>query len=549
MATQSLEGTLSINTLNNALVKTCQFKYVESMKTYFLNGLISEVNNVRMPTNGFFSDENPEYKQDLINLYNGTFGVFDYVNEIPESVKVSQGALLDSVHFGYDMATGTYALYTMNPGIFISDMALMPEKVLSQIFEKNRLGQLKCYRIDLEYVKMGEDSIITYKLVNHRKDIDDLDTVMLVPLIASMSLAVILNKFINSGVVLKTRQDIGGVTKVRCITHNQDVLKAFCDVPDAVTDSLKAEYFFFKAFFYAPVIGAPSTTAMVTNINFFNLEEIRKVKNTRELSSYGVQKAKDGVESLVTETLVKSKLLTLKENDPEEYLRILDRLPNLGTIIPLSFQENITAAQFSTYLHTIKRDALAKVVKVLDLEEAISNQRLLYTGCKPLENWAINTLVYALNNFICKIIIRKKDFTLSAITCTNNQALLMAMYGEDYFSKYESIGVRLSSALQEANTLGRSLEDALNAYGFKDLDPSELSSRANAILSENVNVSKSEAYEEAIYEAYDVKKKAKSESNNILVRTVNAYLTGKGSEEYYRSVDTNKIVSVLVFSN
>lgn len=554
---EKLEGVLNTKELEGRLMKTKQFTHPDEMKTHFLERLSSEGHNISMPTNGYFAEITPAYRQELINLYNGTFGVYEGVTSIPDDLKVSQGALLDSLHFGVDIQTEEFALYTMNPGLFIPEMTILTDKMLKLIFEKNKIGEVKALRVDLAYKMLkqtpddcsgSDDYEVSFKLVNHRKVIDDNEQVLLVPVIGSIMLSSVIQDFIKRGYVLKTVQDTLNMEKVRCITNSSDVLKKYCDTPEAVSDKLKAEFFPYKAFFYAPVIGAPSTTAMVTNVNLFKLCELKKLSSTRELTQLGVQKPKDPVDSMVQESVVKTILMELKRNNPDELVRVVNKLPRRDELMPNVGEEEITEKHIASYLHTIKRADMVKVFKVVPgASDLFKTRREAFTKCEHFTGTGgeLNAL---LKTSICRVIIRKADFTLSSITCTNSRDILMKLYGENYFAEYEGFSVRLRAALSDYNDLGRPFEDAMNAYGLEELANDTVMKSAESLVKEGKCTSITDALEEAAYASLQKKKASSAQTSNIMVRTTDAYLTGNGAEDYYRYIDPSKIVNVFVLS-
>lgn len=565
---EKLEGFLNTKELEGRLMKTKQFTHPNEMKTHFLERLSSEGHNISMPTNGYFAEITPAYRQELINLYNGTFGIYEGVTSIPDDLKVSQGALLDSLHFGVDVQKEEFALYTMNPGLFIPEMAILTDKMLKLIFEKNKIGEVKALRVDLAYkvnvlrVDLAckllkhppadctglDDYKVSFKLVNHRKVIDDNEQVLLVPVMGSIMLSTVIQDFIKRGYVLKTVQDTLNMEKVRCITNSSDVLKKYCDTPEAVSDKLKAEFFPYKAFFYAPVIGAPSTTAMVTNVNLFKLCELKKLSSTRDLTQLGVQKPKDPIDSMVQESVVKTILMELKRNNPDELVRVVNKLPRRDELMPNVGEEEIMEKHIATYLHTIKRADMVKVFKVVPgASDLFKTRREAFTKCERFTGTGeeLNAL---LKTSLCRVIIRKTDFTLSSITCTNSRDILMKLYGENYFAEYEGFSVRLRAALSDYNDLGRSFEDAMNAYGLEELANDTVMKSADSLVKEGKCTSITDALEEVAYALMQKKRSARAQTSNIMVRTTDAYLTGNSAEDYYRYIDPSKVVNVFVLS-
>lgn len=539
----SNSGILKVAELQERLLKTYQFKHYKDIDTFFINRI--KTGNISIPTNGFYCEDLvPEHKQELIELYDKTFGVFDKVELIPEAVKVSQGALLDGLHYGYDVNSNTFELYTMNPGLFDSDMLILSDKMLKDIFKKNLNGDLKCLRVDLEYYQNVEDSAVTYKFVNHRKVIDDESNVLLVPVVAGIRLCSAIMSFLDRGMVLKVTQDIGGVSKVRCITQDKEILKHYSDSPEIIEGmSTRAQYYPYKGFLYAPVIGAPSTTAMVTNIHLFNLEEIRRVNSYKELQELGIQKAKNGLEILITELSIETCLMQLKGNDQESFEKVIEKLPKFKEFTANMELEDISTKTVASYLHSVKNADVKKMLTVVPgAKDKFDNLASMFTKTTPI---SVEEMKLCIGTGVVKVIIKKADFTLSSIICTNSSKVLSMVYGENYVSHYEGFSVRVRGAINYYKGTGNvNLKEAFLRYGF-------LQAEAGAI-NESFRGSKSLPTEDEITEvAYAVcgkKQTASKQSDNIMVRTLDAYISKGKAVDYYRYIDPSRVVSAILIS-
>lgn len=547
MATkQKLEGTINLSELEAELRKTLQFQTLsEPLQKFFVENL-SKNKAVEMPTNGFCTQVCLEYRQKLLNLYDGTFGTFKEVNDVPDEVKVSQAALLDSLCFGVDSATMESALYTMNPGIFIPDMKILPDKTLKTIVEKNKVGLTKSFRVDTEYqINQGTYTSMTYKLVNHKTDIDDETDVLLVPVISSIMLSALLRTSMKRGAVLKLTQDIGGMSKVRCVTENEKMLKNYCDTPEVV-EGMTADYFPYKAFCYFPVLGAPSNTAMMTKVNLFNLEGVERIESKSEITALGVQKPKDVIESMAQENVLKSHLMYLQYHENgDEFYNILQKLPHREEYMPNL--DDISEGQLASYLHSIKRADLKAIIKKLKLEERVEERESLFKKCKQVDLSDPDTLTQILKSSLVRVLIRKKDGTFSNITCTNNPKILEKVYGENYFRYYESFGSRMHRAFNERKS-NEDLVELLNKYGFDDIDTRSVVEQGNKAYMEGEYKDIEDAWEDALYEAYGKKKRASSTANSIMVRSIDAYLKGGSAIDYYKNIDPEKIVKAFLLS-
>ena len=545
---------LKIAELQNKLMKTFQFQHYKSIDSYFIEGIKN--GEVNIPTNGFYcTNLVPEHKQELIDLYDRTFGLYDGINDIPESIKVSQGALLDGLHYGYNLGTESFELYTMNPGLFDSDMLTLPEKMLNDIFKKNLVGELKSLRVDIEYQQSNKDDVIaselTYKLVNHRKAVNDNEEevgtknaneiVILVPVIAGIRLCSAIMSFLEKNFTLKVTQTVDGLPKIRCITQNKDILKHYCD-DEAVVEAMNttAQYYPYKGFFYVPVVGAPSVTSMVTNVNLFKLEGISKVNSYKEMQQMGIQKAKNGLETVISEIAIKTCLSQLKGNDYALYEETIDKIPNFKAFLTDKGIEEVSEKTIATYLHSSKHSDTKKMLSVVpNAKDKFNKLSGMFTKTTPI---AVSELKDILKTNAVKVLVKKADFTLSSMICTNSPEILSMVYGENYVAYYEGFSVRVRKAIEEYRN-GVSLKEAFLKYGF-----STASAEAIAL---SFNESANPTDEEITNVAYTIAEKkqtASKQSDNIMVRTLDAYISENKVIDYYKYIDPNRVLSAFMLS-
>lgn len=543
MATKSIVGRVRSTQLEQNLSSTIVADYVKEIDSFLMSQLQCKGYNILLPSMQYFIDTiAPESKERFIDLYNRTMGLEDGVEYIPDAVKAIQGALFDGLCFGYEVATDTVALYTMNFDLLMNDLDVNRD-MASMCIKSNILGQFKAFRIDVEY-EVGPETF-SFKAVNHRKVLDD-ENIILLPYIGCVRLMKMLESFLVSGAVLKVVQEYSGVTKVRYVTRNTSVLAKFCDVPSAVK-GLEPSFFPLRAFFYAPVLGAPSSTAMVTNIHLFNLCEVRKIKADR-VGNLGIERPTDPMRSLMEERMFTSAMHTLIVNNPMVAAEVVTRLPK-GTEVFASV-ENVSelgSSAFSKYLHGLsqeERDTAMKAVPgaVEDLERVMT----VLGGGTPtmIDSGELGDVRELLRNHVCRFLIRKKDCTLSSMIGTNNTKILSQIYGPDYFGKYESFGVRIYEVFDEV-VQGRDIESALSSNGF------ECTSGVAGKLKELFEASGGEMSEKVRFEAadllgYKTRSSNRSDSNSIMFRTLDATITENGVDHYYKNIDPDKIVNVLV---
>lgn len=557
----NIVGVVQASALDVKLGKTIMGKFVGEIDNYFIERFkVTDGDNVAIPTLSVFTESIPQLKQAYIDLYNATMGLESGVENIPDNLKASQGALLDGLCYGYEIETGKYAIYTMNFNLLI-DMKLDTADMAKQCMDKNKKGEVKAYRIDVKYI--NDPSSFSFKTVNHRKAIDDEEEVLLVPYLACARLMKIIESFMNSNMVIKTVQDKAGFKKVRCITKNEKVLSKYCDDENAIK-YIEPKYFPMKAFFYAPVIGAPSTTAMVTNINLFDLTEIKKLKSVTELKKFGVEPAKNPIFTMVSETIITNSLIKLKARDIEDFSTLIHSLPKAEELFEVTYDNDVSEVMISKYLHSITNEEYKEVIEILSKSEKnlqvnvmkeTERQVMFFNENREMSETELSNLYNTLKGHICKFLIQKEDCTLSSVIGTNNPEILKELYGSNYFGEYESKGVRVRAAAEEI-TMGRPIEMVLSDYGFE--------SKAYDIEAFNIEVTgleiqgmeKGKAVEQVLSDRVDYRPRTSTTYNPdiLTLRTCTAYraLNEETGElvvhDYYKNIDINKVLRATILS-
>ena len=348
--------------------------------------------------------------------------------------------------------------------------------------------------------------------------------------------------------ILKTKQNLHGAEKIRVITKNKRILQEFCDDPYAPT-VVSPMFFPLKGFFYAPVVGAPSTTAMVTNIDLFKLDELKKISDASGIRRLGIEKPESAIHAMVSEQVICGTLMGIKASDPERFIKIIHSLPRYNEI--LGEDENAyTNYNISKYLHSITKDEIYRVIsKVPGADKEIGYRMNLFSDPVPAEVSNTSDIRDLLRGHVLKFILKKKDCKLSSITCTNDDTMLRSIYGRDYFAKYEGFNIRFSRFI-DALTDGVDVKEALIEYGFS-ADPEILEKIDELTKADSVDEkSFGEALRQVVAENEGVRLRSSSkDSDNIIVRLLNAYIDEDGKvQDYYRSIDPDAIVDILILS-
>lgn len=530
--------------VDNFLNRSVQGAMLDDILKYILESIRTGNKSIQIPVLQRMFELFPNFKKKCIDAYNGVFGLNEYVTEIPDDIKASQGAVLDGLCIMYDFESGkNLGIVTLNNRLIDpSDEELVDNKVEAKIMENNRVGLIYSYRFDFEYTNYGPE-MATVKCVKHRTKIDE-ETVILIPLVATIALAYIIKNQMNKGKMLAVRLvSSNGEEKRRIITENSEYLAHYCDSPSAC-NGLTSEYYYMGSFMYAPALGAPSTTAMKTRVDFLNLENVVAVSSYDQCAKFGVQKVKDPMVSLFKEQAILSSLASIKVNNPDAYTNIIMKLPD-SHVFRNMMDGDIDTRVISNYLHSVSEGKATELLKAIPGAKESYEKRMSIVGegttSRPIP---VTDLYSELRQHIVKVVWKKANGVYASSICTNCNKILREIYGEDYFSKYESVGVRISNAVSDIKDLGTSIEVACKTYGFDD-------SVIEKLKSADVNGD----LEGEFYEALGKKKRASSKyGGTITARTLGGYLGGKvdegnvnaRAEDYYISIDTTHLVRAEV---
>lgn len=536
------------------LKSTLISNYVDSVNNYLIKQLNSQRGNISLPTMQNFLEMNPGYKEELVSLYSEKMYNVPGYETVDVDTMITQAALFDGICFVYDSFKDEYCLATMNLDI-LYDFKI-EYNMLRQIMMKNLRGVAKGYRIDIEYSNSGEN--FSFKAVNaHDFDIDDSlpDTspnkrFFLVPYIFVVQLMKMIEAKLNKGSILRIHQNVRGTEKVRFVSKNKDVLSKMCDIPEAVRN-VSTRYFPLKGFFYAPVVGAPSTTAMVTNINIFDIEKI-KVASEEDFKKYSVHKPVNPVKDLIGETLVSNKLMCIKSIDEDRFTSIIDKLPYRDNLLPKNAMQ-ISEVGISKYMHSLTPKGINMVYNVVEVINELDRRMKLFNGeYRVMTQNDINNINKILKERICRIVIQRKDCKLSSVMCTNNTNVLKYIYGDDYVKVYEGFNMKYYAFYNRLNYIYNEddiTSDLLDTYGLPcdDEDVEYVKDYFN--YKKDPDILKRYFAERLGIDVKRTNSFANIEKNGlVLSRSLSAYVNVDGDVvDYYKYIDRKHIVSGIIF--
>lgn len=536
----------SVGTLESMLQKyTSQYQFASDFTNYVLNCIKS--GDIGMPTMEYCRQNFKGYTDTLIKVYHAAFDSFKGVEEIPDSIKVAQGAVLDGFMYMYDAANAELkGICSANPLLLGDEVDGSYDKLLKKIFKKNQEGEIFGYRLDFTYNDYSNTEG-EFKIVNHRTVMDE-ESVVVVPYIVGDVICATVNKLLQGGGMVAFKQTLpNGSVKVRATSNNVEHLKHYSDDPLAV-EGLQVEYYPLQGFIYIPSMGAPSTTAMMSRVDFFNLDKIARLKGYEDCRRLGIQKSRDGIDELFKEQAIIQSLAEMKFRDPEEFSKTVKRLPNAGIVIGDVAEEDIGVTTISNYLHTSTRGIENKALKVVkgatpryELRKALITGESMAIDPKEIRSYLGKSLI--------KVIWKKANGKYASGVVTNSENILSRVYGKEYFSRYESTGVRISAMVREFE--GRTftiedLENCLERYGFN----------RNLALDVLENMGDMDL-EESMYVVTGSTRRTSSYSDiTVTARTIDGYLIkepeGSVSEfksyDYYTSIDLSHVVRAIVIA-
>ena len=562
--------------LEKRIGDTIMGTYSREMDAMYKAQMSSKLGTISIPSLQLFATMAKGLREQLIDLYNRQMNGVKGFEQIGDDIKFAQGALMDGLCYVCDLKSGAVTIGTMNFDI-LCDLDIEFD-LRKQIMEKNLKGIIKAYRIDIEYI--NGDQEFTFKAVNarnydideHKPDTDETKQFALAPYIAGVRLMKLCEAILRSGKIMRVRQSNDGAVKIRFLTEDIEVLSDYCDDPVAVS-AVKSNYFPLKGFFYAPVVGAPSTTAMVSRVNLFDIDNIRAAAR-EHIDAAGIRKPANPIRDLIGDRYFVSAMLELKGKDPEGFANMLKRLSYQGKLI--KNPEMVDARELSAYLHGVTPAAVEKAYRLTGVDSKINHAMEYFEGkTRPMTEEELANIQDTLKENICKFTIRKNDCSLGSVFATNNKHLLGGLYGADYFGIYESFGARvgrieqfLKEMFEEVNagndcTVGSVLwNDALFEISeqmklpfddeiFEDLvdkakeyqaDGADAYVRHMKALFANlcgVDLKRSEAASKAAAENKD--------NGTFMCRSLAAYVDENGKVvEYYKNLSISKIVSALV---
>lgn len=557
---------MNIQEINSMVFRSVLSEHKDSIKRYFLENYRSSDVNFYIPILDIILDGNDGMVNSLLNVYNKKMEGVD-TSSIDMDVKLAQAVALDGLMAGFNVEKGcVFQLYTANTKPFgIEDDARFTKE---KILELNKQGVVHCVRVDIKYTTGTNNFDV--KLVNTNKNTRvDLycegvrsGRFYVTPYIVIDFAIRFFQSLLNTSNALEVTQIKDDLVKTRLISDNKDVLKKYADL-ESFAETLEPLYYPLEGFFYAPVVGADSTTLGLTRIDLLDVSYIKEITNIN------MPKAKSGKDLLIKRSVVYSMLSDLYYKDKDTYKEIVSNIPNKDNKLSgLEFTEGEGIPRVSSlvsYLRSLDSEDMEKVEKLIPgFTDKVDSAKEVLSGNNLCE-WTVSEGVASsltdgssfkmeegfkeiLKDGIYRVTIVKSNGLPSVLTVTNSDYYLKKLYGKNYFINYESQAVRLKF-LENSILTPTSLNGALDYYGFDILDDyvkNEVIYLLHENKEEGIALMKSNLVDMVSGNKVVVKKKAAARSgNNNLVLSRLAF---SSSGEYYRYIDITKVTKIIKVS-
>ena len=448
-------------------------KYTSEIKQMLVKNINKE--SFVVPTLFTFLREFSGFRDTLITNYNSSYP-YEKSEGVSVDVKVYQSAMDEGIVFAYNLETQKLSIYTSRIrtlNLIDKQNKFDKEKTL----EKNLKGIVHCMRLDVSYIGNDETDI---ELKATTKDKITPETHVLIPFLVFHLIEKLIEHSFKKGRVLKITQNLNGVLKERFLTENPLILANHNENGSVIAN--ESWYFSGCGYFYAPVLGAPSNTSGMSRVDILNIEKIQLVEGTTNLCEV----AKSSNEALFAPQIFSWILRSLIDKDEQKARQFLNLLCRLESV--KSKVANIDTEDIQEY-----KDKVLKATSLLtesELEEIKSAFSLIYLDrlehyrsiLKEYQPIAVPETLEQLERLLktgaYKITLITSGSKLSVVYCTNNSGILRKLYGDDFDTKFESVGnrIRKVNKLLEANP-DQSMGELLVKYNLPidcNLEPPEI---------------------------------------------------------------------------
>lgn len=453
-------------------------KYTEDVQKFILGSVNKEV--FVIPTLNTFIIEFKGFKEALLESYEKNYSNAKGYNKVKDSedfnyVRLYQAAMDEGMVFAYNIESQKLGLYSSRVRTLNK---INPENKFNKekTLDNNLKGVIHCMRLDVTYVGNDETDVEIKSTV---RDKITPDTHILIPFNVMHTLGRLFEINFRNGKILKVTQSLNGVIKERYLTENPSILSKYNE--DGRVVNGESWYFTGVGSLYAPVLGAPSNTVGLSRVDFINIEKIAVVKDNDSL----VEVSKGSMESLFSPLIYSWILKSLIDKDEEKALRFLgflyrneyikSKYPNLQADTLKEFSGKILKA--IGYLTEEEKEEIKAQFSLTYLNR-LNHYENIFNKYESVEiPKDLDALDKMLKEGGYKVTVITSESKLSVMYCTNNDKLLSLVYGDDYKTKYTSIGVRVREVnrlIAEGKGTAEELKAKYNIAQEHDLTPPEI---------------------------------------------------------------------------
>lgn len=475
-------------------------------------------------------------------------------------IQLLQGALFTSLLYGYHIPSGKVGLYTADEKV-ITAISPSYEFKIDKTYDLNANGVLHALRVDISYDSISDFTPkLTRLTVKTNLVANDY---IFVPLVSVHALYSIIEQRLNAGKVAFTKQVRAGVKKERFITKNATVLRKYSDDKKfASSISSKSYPQLMRHIAYFPVVGATSYTTGLTAIDLLLLDKLAFVKDSGSLVEVSEFTP---IVKLIAISLITNELARVySESSISQYNTYIEGIVDIisqstfldlveeiddksdllqDAIISLKASTNIVRGLSDEHLKSVWAMLSSKGVidtsKTKSIIENLSKgfEKLITSDYRDLGvNISKQDLYSELDSGVLKVVVTKKDGSFSTMYVTNNHDVLSQVYGGDYISRFESMGVKIKKAEHYLGEGELTFDEVMEGVGLD-----EFIGKGPENPKDNLVTFKSLIQNDSDYSP----RKKSSNENLVIARRLFGVVTDNGVENYYCNIDVTRIHEII----
>lgn len=469
------------------------------------------------------------------------------------------GVTMSNFFMSLNLDTGNFGLYTSSYSILemlAHQGILKPKKdIITTELEKfkevlvtgNRIrnsmskgGMIQAVRLEPEV----QGNSVTFTATVPRSQLDMLREII-VPFQGMDFAMQYINKILQEKILRFTMGD-----KVRVVTKNYAILSM-------IYGEERAKYLISRAYdartssFYVPSVGASIYTSGLTNLSLIDIDKIEVIQSIQDIDLSDIKvdytKAKDYYKQCI-------ELMSVDQ------LRILAARVTQNGVVPHDSElSTFLTGEFMNVAYD--RDIYDLMKSNPDLFNLANYGSLQSKYGTNFEYLNVPTSKQEFEELLktgaFKVLITKRNGSMSTIICSNSPSVLAKVYGKDYYKIYESEGTKLKGldfCLRSSNrypdgiiTIGE-LRHERNRYGLDYVFDS-------FIPEDDENDSKPIKISLLMPELMDRLGKVESrktvvkQPNLVTVRSLESYTDEVGyPKNYYKNIDLSCVISIIKLS-